>query len=252
VGTEDEEAAQVGEFLDFIEGTPHACWTPTKHASPYLRNLHLSEYFPELFQELDSCWAFFAPNWFTDPVMSKRISWLDIPETWKKWAELFIGTAGSQLPYLHYDNMMTAGFAAQLYGEKTYFFWPPHATPNIYPGLHGARNMSFVRDIHNVDASLYPTFAELQPIEATVRAGEVLWVPPGWWHITRQNQINISVGGNYMNALNATDFFAEVREFMKENHGLCDAEDDDEFSSDSSDYSGSDAEGEEQSSIDCI
>lgn len=216
-GLEDEEWVALTDFLDYMLEENAASWVPTKDKRPYLRNVHLLQFFPELLPALDGCWSMFAPNWFSpecEPVrFAERLEWMGIPETWQQWAELFMGSHGSRLPFLHYDNFMTAGFAAQLYGCKTYFFWPPHETKAIYPGLNGSSNMSVIRDIHTVNAEEYPEFVRAKPLEVTVQAGEVLWVPPGWWHITRQQEFNISVGGNYLNALNFTDFQAEVREW---------------------------------------
>lgn len=229
VGSEIEEDVAMKDYVEFLlkrrtelpsdgSSSATACGWEPRTKGPYLRNLQVAEWFPELWEEVVPLWCFFQPNWI-------NTKWdlipYSLPDTWYNWAELFIGGPDSLLPFIHYDNFGTQGFAAQLYGEKTYLFWPPHMTRRMYPGKAGVFNISQVPPDFYEDKTRcereFPEFPFGEAVQATVRAGEILWVPSGWWHVTlRQTTVNISVGGNYINAKNWLDFEDEAADYEEQ------------------------------------
>ncbi|MFP4132532.1 MAG: cupin-like domain-containing protein [Halothece sp.] len=109
---------------------------------------------------------------------------------------------GGHTASLHYDIL--DGTLCQNYGSKQVILFPPEATPYIYPfpiwihlkhGLKLRACYSQIVDIKNVNLQKFPQFQKAQEFQKTVilKAGEVLYIPVGWWHeITTLEEEKIS------------------------------------------------------------
>lgn len=112
---------------------------------------------------------------------------------------------GGHTASLHYDIL--DGTLCQNYGSKKIILFPPEATPYIYPfpisihlkhGLKLRACYSQIVDIKTANLQRFPQFQEAQKLqkEVTLNAGEILFIPFGWWHeITTldDNEISCSV-----------------------------------------------------------
>jgi len=96
--------------------------------------------------------------------------------------QFFCGTPGGFSP-CHYDpqdNMF-----AQVRGYKRVLLFHPRHFGCLYPWpVHHPQDRQSRVDFENPDLNLFPRFAELQGqgIEAVLGPGDILRIPPGWWH----------------------------------------------------------------------
>ena len=91
---------------------------------------------------------------------------------------LWFGPRGSLTP-LHYDE--TANLVCQYIGKKHFPLFPPSQIPYLYPRGSGP-TWSNVADPRRPDLEKYPLFAQARPVEVTLNAGEMLFLPAFWAH----------------------------------------------------------------------
>jgi ribosomal protein L16 Arg81 hydroxylase len=93
---------------------------------------------------------------------------------------LWIGPAGTFTP-LHFD--LTNNLLAQVSGTKSIMLLPPSETRKLANNRHV---FSDVYDIADPAArARYPDAAEARRFEFDLNAGDMLFVPVGWWHQVR-------------------------------------------------------------------
>lgn len=186
------DGLRMGEFIELVEEGPDE----DNGKLPYFRNVSINSVFPELVADISPLPVYLRPNWFDNPLIPRRIS--------RNRTDLFIGGRGSSFPYLHWDNYHGYAFLFQIYGEKAYVFYPPEQTEYMYPEVREGRlsNVSTIDDIENPDLERFPLFAKATPTACVLRAGEMLFMPAGWWHTARMETASISVSSNTANAYN--------------------------------------------------
>ncbi len=167
-------------------------------SAPYLRNLLIENWAPELLVDIQPLPACTRPNWLESRFFPGRDALTSL--------ELYIGGAGATFPILHYDNWHTHAFLMQLQGEKEYVFFPPEATPFLYPREGSEANKSSIDDIEHPDLNRFPAFRGAVASRCHLRAGETLFVPAGWWHTARILSASITVSANTANAANWSAF----------------------------------------------
>jgi ribosomal protein L16 Arg81 hydroxylase len=90
---------------------------------------------------------------------------------------MWIGPAGTFTP-LHFD--LTNNLIVQVVGTKKVIMSPPSQTQRLYNYRHV---FSAVHDITDEgQLARYPLARGAQTIEIDLHAGEILFVPIGWWH----------------------------------------------------------------------
>lgn len=94
----------------------------------------------------------------------------------KQNALVWIGAQGSRTP-LHHDTVMLLHH--QFFGAKRWRLISPLDTPRVY-NRQGV--FSEITDLDNVDYERFPDFRGVKITDLTVRAGETLFLPLGWWH----------------------------------------------------------------------
>jgi hypothetical protein len=111
----------------------------------------------------------------------------------------------------HIDPNCTHAWNAAVVGRKRWIFYPPGVTP---PGVHPSSDGDHVTmpislgewlmnywDEHMERYQSAPP-AE-RPVECTVEAGDLLFVPHGWWHsVINLDPINVAVTHNYVSQSN--------------------------------------------------
>ncbi|MCB9507935.1 MAG: cupin-like domain-containing protein [Myxococcales bacterium] len=93
---------------------------------------------------------------------------------------LWIGARGASSD-LHYD--MTHNVVAQIRGRRRVVLFAPSDTPNLYP--YPLRTLSWHHSQVRVEApdhERFPRLRDAQPYETFIEAGEMLFIPQGWWH----------------------------------------------------------------------
>lgn len=114
---------------------------------------------------------------------------------------LWVGPIGHQ-ESLHYDPM--DGTLIQLHGAKRIVLFPPSQTFNLYPYpfyahlRYGLRLRSWFSRVYpdRPDFAAFPRLRQAMPhkYELTLAAGEVLYIPAGWWHeITAVSDLETSL-----------------------------------------------------------
>lgn len=97
-----------------------------------------------------------------------------------KQVHLFVGSART-LYHCHYD--LQPNLHVQLVGRKRFIMFPPEEGSRLYafPVHHDKDRRSQV-DLDAPDEDAFPgcTGAHAQVVE--LRPGEMLYIPPGWWH----------------------------------------------------------------------
>ena len=102
------------------------------------------------------------------------------------------------------DPNCTSAWNAVLSGKKKWILFPPHVVP---PGVHASENELHVA----TSVSLIEWFLnfydetkemEVRPRECVVEAGEVIFVPRGWWHLVINLEESVALTQNYVSSAN--------------------------------------------------
>ncbi|XP_062196994.1 arginine-specific demethylase JMJ22 [Phragmites australis] len=123
---------------------------------------------------------------------------------------VIIGPAGSGSSF-HVDPNSTSAWNAIIKGAKKWVMFPPEVVPpGVHPSVDGAEVTSPV-SIMEWFMNFYGACKtwEKRPIECVCRAGEVVFVPNGWWHLVINLEESIAITQNYVsrrNLLNVLDF----------------------------------------------
>ena len=97
------------------------------------------------------------------------------------------------IAHCHYDDYHN--FYAQLHGTKKFTLFSPENWPGLYPYpfLHPSHtqaqvNLSNIRDIDS-----FPLAGEVKGLEVILRPGDLLYMPPLWFHLVESMDTSISV-----------------------------------------------------------
>ncbi|XP_077978853.1 uncharacterized protein LOC144434274 [Glandiceps talaboti] len=98
--------------------------------------------------------------------------------------QLWIGTEGNVTP-LHYDR--NHGLLAEIVGRKELILFSPEDTSHLYPypsyseRAHTSRVN--LRDLKHEDyGDRFPRLCDAQRYHCILQPGELLYIPPFWWH----------------------------------------------------------------------
>lgn len=80
---------------------------------------------------------------------------------------------------LHHDS--SENLLCQVHGIKKFVVYPPSMSQHLYPFEGQQQHFSQV-DIENPDYTKFPKLRNAKPTECIVNAGDILFVPPHWWH----------------------------------------------------------------------
>lgn len=184
--------------LDAYVESLQQCATDQEAGVLYMRNLLIFEHFPELKCDFEMPWIA-QPNWLQSRVLGDFSG-----GSWKFWVELFLSGAGSRFPFVHIDPYYTHAWSVQLSGRKRFYLWPP--SPNQHAKL--LRGELQRQDPTPIDAST--KLAEIiqgRPCyQVDLEAGDLAFLPAGWWHTTETHEASVTLGGNFVEASNWQDF----------------------------------------------
>jgi lysine-specific demethylase 8 len=97
----------------------------------------------------------------------------------------WFGAAGT-FSTLHFDP--ADNFFAQIWGRKKFILFAPEQGPLLYRSHQLCEQSPFCLglfspvDVAHPDLERFPRYAQATPIEVVLEPGEILYVPPGWWH----------------------------------------------------------------------
>ncbi|PWK65253.1 Cupin-like domain-containing protein [Mucilaginibacter oryzae] len=139
--------------------------------SYYLQFTSMEAFFPELLIDLEK------PHLMQDS---------DIPIL---PALLWIGGAGCVSP-LHYD--FDENFLVQVRGRKSVKLFSPLDSSYLYPGTSHPFHLSTM-NLEEPDRERFPLFNKADPYHCDLNAGDILYIPPRWWHHVKTITPSISI-----------------------------------------------------------
>lgn len=102
----------------------------------------------------------------------------------------WFGPAGTVSP-LHYDPKHN--LLCQVFGRKRVLLYPPKDSENLYPHETTMLFNTAQVDPYCPDYEMYPKFKSTHAIECHLYPGEMLYIPPKWWHHVRSLDTSFSV-----------------------------------------------------------
>lgn len=83
----------------------------------------------------------------------------------------------------------------QCTGVKTWWLAAPKSYPSLYPVMDEEKGIlrRCLIDLDNPDLSKYPLFSKAKFKKVTVNPGDLLYVPPLWWHEVESDTFSISI-----------------------------------------------------------
>ncbi len=193
----------LSEIIDLCEAS-----TPENKA-PYPNIFDVQRDFPEYLDDI--------PEMFYGK--SNRLQSSLLPDYIAKRTnkrELFFGGKGCSFPTLHIDYLGVHTQLVQIIGEKDFILYSPDQTPCFYPDKIKT-NQSPV-DITNPDYEKYPLFKNAKAIRTTLKPGEMLFIPSGWWHTTYIHNFNLTYAIDHVNSYNWDTFMEENYLAAKKSH----------------------------------
>lgn len=123
---------------------------------------------------------------------------------------VIIGPVGSGSSF-HVDPNSTSAWNAVIRGSKKWVMFPPEVVPpGVHPSPDGAEvacPVSIIEWFMNFYGATKKW--KRRPVECVCKAGEVVFVPNGWWHLVINLEDSVAITQNYVsrrNLLNVLDF----------------------------------------------
>jgi len=124
--------------------------------------------------------------------------------------ELYVWLGGPGIgPGLHYD--MDHNFFMQMVGRKRFILFPPWETKNLYPNpsIHPCNRKAQV-DFDDPDLETYPKFKNAKAFVAILNPGDLLYIPPFWWHKVHSLTQSVS-----LSALSASGIYHKLKKLYE-------------------------------------
>ncbi|KAJ4844827.1 Lysine-specific demethylase jmj30 [Turnera subulata] len=102
----------------------------------------------------------------------------------------WFGPAGTVTP-LHHDPHHN--ILAQVVGRKYIRLYPASLSEELYPYSETMLRNSSQVDLDNIDEKEFPKVHDLEFLDCILEEGEMLYIPPKWWHYVRSLTISFSV-----------------------------------------------------------
>lgn len=164
---------------DYVE----TAFTPQRQR----RDMTLAGYFQLIAQGDDGG----LPPYLGNQVLPELTALCQWPDYFQKWDKprIWLGPEGTVTPlHCDYDDNLFA----QVWGQKRFLLYPPHHAQFLY--LREANPALFASsfDPEAPDYSAFPLAKQARPIECVLQAGEMLFLPAGWFHHVRAMSFSLS------------------------------------------------------------
>ncbi len=108
--------------------------------------------------------------------------------------ELFVGSSNTQYSNLHVDSMGGSVWCVCLEGEKEWVVFPPSDSQLLCPFRLGDLQLRHsLLDPWNKEMCARFLLEELHPYRVRLKPGQALFLPPNWWHVTRNHGLTITI-----------------------------------------------------------
>src|SRR3569833_2293653 len=156
----------------------------------------------EIFAKLRNPW--FIPK--TDYILPYTVPGVEVsPVTAHFPAKgLFISPRGARTS-LHVDPWGSCAILCQLYGSKRWYLYAPDQSEYL-------RNDFGVVDVTRPDLNKFPEFARAQlSSTCTLKPGEIIYVPHGWYHQVQCESDAISLTWNFVHRVTAASLIGRLK-----------------------------------------
>jgi hypothetical protein len=156
----------------------------------YVAGWHFAKDFPEIMDQ------FVLPECFQDNLLievNKNVINFD-------WVSLFIGHDKVESP-LHTDSFGVSVWIANLQGMKIVRMVPPIKSDSVYNGL----DLFDKNNLEKLTSERIPIF------EGLIEKGDILFLPPGYWHQVRNKGFTLAVSFNYVSRQNMILFEQQLK-----------------------------------------
>ena len=126
------------------------------------------------------------------PVLREDFTFPEIGlKLFKKLPVMFVGGKGAKVQ-MHFDIDYADILLCHFGGKKKVMLFPPEMSKYMY---HVPYSFSALFDVKfdAPDYVKYPALKHLKGVEAELNHGDVLYVPPGWWHYITYEEIGYSM-----------------------------------------------------------
>ncbi|XP_076931499.1 lysine-specific demethylase JMJ30-like [Bidens hawaiensis] len=107
-----------------------------------------------------------------------------------KSVNAWFGPAGTVTP-LHHDPHHN--ILAQVVGKKYVRLYPASVSEELYPHTESMLKNSSQVDLDNIDPNEFPKIQDLEFMDCILEEGDMLYIPPKWWHYVRSLTTSLSV-----------------------------------------------------------
>ncbi|XP_053675380.1 bifunctional peptidase and arginyl-hydroxylase JMJD5 [Anopheles nili] len=170
----DDWSQKLMKFREFVE--QNICDNPGTSATIGHPAAYLAQH--DLFDQI--------PALRRDIVVPDYIGRTDISPRIKAW----LGPEGTISP-LHTDPCHN--LLCQVFGAKTVILARPEDTDKLYPHDHFVLHNTSQVDARRPDYEKFPLMREVSFHRVTLRRGDVLYIPPKWWHYVESLSPSFSV-----------------------------------------------------------
>ncbi|TBV26712.1 hypothetical protein DMZ43_06505 [Meridianimaribacter sp. CL38] len=186
------------------------CKKSTKeNKAPYPNIYDVKRDFPELLNEIPEL-LYGKSNRLQSKMLPRFIA------KYTNKRELFFGGKDCSFPTLHIDYLGVHTQLTQIIGDKDFYLYSPDQSACFYPDKI-RRNQSPV-NIFEPDLEKYPLFKNAVAIKTTLKPGETLFIPAGWWHTTYIHNFNLTYAIDHVNSFNWNFFMDEYYLSAKKNY----------------------------------
>lgn len=166
----DRKQMKFQDYINIVDGNQQ-----DDHISYYMAQVDFQKHFPELVKDI------VYPEYFDK---KPKIMYFFFG---------FSNTKSTSTTYLHFDDVHN--IFVQIRGRKKFILFPPSNYLSFYPPI-GENGYSPAWSKVNpvvTDLKSYPKFPWQDKIEVVLEAGEILYIPPLWWHHVTAIEENISL-----------------------------------------------------------
>lgn len=158
------------DYIDVVNGNQK-----DDNISYYMAQVDFQKYFPELIKDI------VFPEYFAK---KPNIMYF------------FFGFSNQKFTtttYLHFDDIHN--IFVQIRGRKRFILFPPSNYLSFYPAIRESGYSPAWSKVNPTKPDLvsYPKFPWQDKIEVILEAGEILYIPPLWWHHVTAIEENISL-----------------------------------------------------------
>jgi hypothetical protein len=174
------------------DGLPAAVPVDADDARMYLLSWGAFQRHPELLLDIQPA-PTAVPDWtLALAKVPRALSAVEEANRREYWS-LYVGAADT-VTTLHRDFGDTAAYLAMVRGTKRVMLFAPEDSERVYRGYV---------DPDAPDYSRFPLLTEATAHEAVIGPGEMLFIPPNWWHWLRATEKFMTVSHNFFNQANA-------------------------------------------------